>query len=106
MPRASRPRSARRPQRRPAEFEAERARARTLDDPQIAAALDGIGDRHGIAEWLAAGPQLLRELERARSSDDPVLRVGVAIVDAARDCHRVGFTGPLPTDLLRVAHRL
>ncbi len=90
--------------------ERELARARDLadaGDPWLAEALDKTGDRYGIAEWLAAGPQLLRELERARSSDaDPVARLGAAIVDAAVDCYRAGYTRAVPAPLLHVAARL
>lgn len=76
----------------PAARQRELARAREFadtGDPWLREASAKIGDRYGIAEWLAAGPQLLRELERARSTDaDPVARAGAAIVDAAINCYR------------------
>lgn len=93
----------RRPSR--AELDRELARARELDDPWIAEALDRIGSRYGIAEWLSAGPQLLRALERVRTSSDTVERTGAAVVDAAIDCYRAGYTTPVPEALLRDAHQ-
>jgi hypothetical protein len=95
-------------QRRPprAELERELARARELDDPWLADALDKIGDRYGIAEWLAAGPQLADQLERARASDDPVKQTAAAFVDAAIGCYRAGYTQPIPEPLLLAGHRL
>ena len=38
--------------------------------------------------WPAAG----HELERARASDDPVRQTAAALVDAAVDCYRAGYT--------------
>jgi hypothetical protein len=70
-------------------------------------ALDKIADRYGIAEWLAASPQLLRELDRAHSTDtDPTARLGAAMVDAAIDCYRAGYTRPVPAPLLRETAQL
>jgi hypothetical protein len=89
-----------------AELERELERALGLDDPWIAEALARMGTRYGIAEWLAAGPQLLRELDRARTSSDPIERVAAAIVDAAIDCYRAGYTTPCPEPLLAEAHQL
>jgi hypothetical protein len=89
------------------EFHWEVAEARKLNDPLILRVLGQLGERYGIAEWLAAGPELELELERARS--DPRNRsrvVGSAIVDAAIDCHLAGFPAPLPEDLLFESHRL
>ena len=74
-------------------------RAAKLDDPWIREALAEIGDRYGIAEWLAAGPQLLRELGRTRTSSDPVEQTAAAIVDAAVDCYRAGYTTPVGRDV-------
>ena len=89
------------------QFERELARARKLADPWIVEALSLIGDRYGIAECLAAGPQLLRELDRARTRPaGSIARVGAAIVDAAVDCYRGGYTYPVPNSLLREAHQL
>ncbi|MGD9529970.1 MAG: hypothetical protein AB7V44_24680, partial [Pseudonocardia sp.] len=90
----------------PAELKRELDRAAELDDPWIREALTKIGDRYGIAEWLAAGPQLQRALGRARTSSDPVERTAAAIVDAATDCYRAGYTTPVPEPLLRAAQHL
>ncbi|MHA6617754.1 hypothetical protein [Pseudonocardia sp. DLS-67] len=87
-------------------FERELNRAHDLQDPWIAEALSKIGSRYGIAEWLAAGPQLLRELDRARTSSDPIDGAAAAIVEAAIDCYRTGYTQPIPESLLAEAHRL
>jgi hypothetical protein len=77
------------------------------DDPWLREALAKIGDRYGIAEWLAAGPQLLRHLDGARTRDnDPVARMACALVDAAIDCYRAGYTSPIPEPLLLEAQRL
>ncbi|QYN41195.1 hypothetical protein K1T35_48530 (plasmid) [Pseudonocardia sp. DSM 110487] len=94
--------------RRPAgeEFEQELARARTHSDPWLVEALDRIGARYGIAEWLAAGPQLVDQLDRARASDDPVKQTAAALVDAAIDCYHAGYTRPIPEPLLLAARDL
>ena len=89
------------------EFDRELARAREfVEDPWIAEALQKTGKRYGIAEWLSAGPQLLRELDRGRTSSIPIERVRAAIVDAAIDCYRAGYITPCPEPLLREAHQL
>jgi hypothetical protein len=65
------------------------------DDPRIAAAVAG-ADRHGIAETLAAGPQLLRDWQDAWSvADDPSAGGprGAALIAAAVDVRRAGITG-------------
>ncbi|QYN41198.1 hypothetical protein K1T35_48545 (plasmid) [Pseudonocardia sp. DSM 110487] len=90
----------------PAELERALARAHESDDLWLAEALDKIGDRYGIAEWLAAGPQLADQLEYARASDDPVKQTAAALVDAAIDCYRAGYTQPIPEPLLVAAHQL
>jgi tetratricopeptide (TPR) repeat protein len=78
--------------------ELERARTRAWD-PRIAQAIEH-ADTHGIAEWLAAGPLLLRDWERARSSATETLAQGAAIVTAAVDLRRAGYISPIPRDLL------
>jgi hypothetical protein len=84
----------------------ELANAYQLDDPWITDALTGIGDRYGIAEWLAAGPQLLRKLQRATNSSDPIQQTAAAIVNAAIDCYRAGYVVPIPDSLLRDMHQI
>lgn len=88
---------------------AELDRAGELDDSWIAEAREKIteeGRRHGIAEWLAAGPQLLDRLCRARDGDNHEHQVGAAIVHAAIDFYRAGYTTPIPNALLAEAQGL
>lgn len=89
-----------------AEFDRELTRPHSLDDPWLADALAKIGDRYGIAEWLAAGPQLVRKLENARTSEKPVQQTAAALMDAAIDCYRAGYTQPIPEPLLLAAYQL
>ena len=82
--------------------EVDRARVRAWD-PRIADALGQAGS-YGIAEYLAAGPALLQAWENARvSSRGPHAR-GAALVAAAIDIRRAGWTSVLPRDLLTQAH--
>ncbi|RKT69506.1 hypothetical protein DFJ66_2736 [Saccharothrix variisporea] len=73
------------------------ARARTVDDDRIAQALAGTS-RHGVAETIAAGPQLLQSWRDARDAR------GAAIVSAAVDARLAGHHRPLSEDLLRELH--
>jgi tetratricopeptide (TPR) repeat protein len=82
--------------------ELERAQSREWD-PRIADAIEH-ADTHGIAEWLAAGPLLLRDWERARRSATETLARGAAIVTAAIDLRRAGYLSPIPRDLLYEVH--
>lgn len=76
-------------------------RARTSEDVRIAAALDHHAT-YGIAEYIAAGPQLYRHWELSwETGANPR---GAAIVEAALDCSRAGFVGSLPKALLESAH--
>jgi hypothetical protein len=82
------------------------------EDPRIAYAL-GSTDKHGLAEYLAAGPQLLRDLHDARSatgsrnSDTPVAGPrGAALVTAAVDTRLAGYHRPLPLSVLRDLHEV
>jgi hypothetical protein len=65
---------------------------------------------HAVRSWLleyhAAGPQLLRELGRHRTSSDPVARSVAAIVDATVDCYRAGYATPISETLPLDAHQL
>ncbi|RJL34570.1 tetratricopeptide repeat protein [Bailinhaonella thermotolerans] len=80
---------------------AERERAAAAGDPRITAALRRAGE-HGLAEHLAAGPELREDLE---SGWDAGARPrGAALVEAAIDCRRAGFAGPLPRALLEELH--
>ncbi|MDB1090227.1 tetratricopeptide repeat protein [Streptomyces sp. ACA25] len=79
--------------------ELRRAIARDTD-PRIKAALVS-ADRHGIAESLAAGPELLKDYENAwQPGANPR---GAALVTAALDCDRAGLVTPSRT-LLEEIH--
>ncbi|WP_329172576.1 tetratricopeptide repeat protein [Streptomyces sp. NBC_01477] len=60
---------------------------------------------HGIAEYLAAGPELLEEWLRAvRPAPRGGHPRGAALVAAAVDLARIGLTGDVPERLLRAVH--
>jgi tetratricopeptide (TPR) repeat protein len=81
---------------------AERARAELFaDDPRIADAL-AHADAYGLAEYLAAGPELLRTWEAAWDTGSSPR--GAALVAAAVDCRRAGLTRPAPRALLEDLH--
>ncbi|MGH3761665.1 tetratricopeptide repeat protein [Actinophytocola sp.] len=76
--------------------ELDRAREFT-DDPRIALALDKTST-FGLAELLAAGPQLAQDWRNAwRQGAHPR---GAALVAAAVDCRRAGIHTPLHIDLI------
>ena len=81
--------------------ELKRARTRCWD-PRIAEAIDHAAT-YGIAEYLAAGPELLRMWEDARATEGPNAR-GAALVAAAIDIRRAGYTFPIPRALLDHVH--
>jgi len=90
----------------------EKARAAELaDDVRIAQAL-AAEDRYGLAEIIAAGPQLLAEWKDAwsaaprtpvagRPHGDPR---GAALVAAAVDIRRAGYHRPVPGSMLHELH--
>ncbi|MGW1559553.1 tetratricopeptide repeat protein [Streptomyces sp. NPDC002144] len=83
---------------------AELARVALVDDDRMheAYARHGI---HGIAEYLAAGPELLVEWRRAaRATAKGGHPRGAALVAAAVDLARVGLVGDLPMPALQEAH--
>jgi eukaryotic-like serine/threonine-protein kinase len=87
---------------------AERQRARLRDwDHRIVDALTH-AETYGIAEYLAAGPELLRDWEDAwNPNTDPSVPAnprGAALVMAAVDIRRAGYTAPLPVKLLADVH--
>lgn len=87
---------------------AEQRRAVTRDwDPRIADAVTH-ADVYGIAEYLAAGPELLRDWENAWTPNtDPMAPAnprGAAIVAAAIDIRRAGWSAPIPIQLLDKVH--
>jgi tetratricopeptide (TPR) repeat protein len=81
----------------------ERARGRRLadTDPRLADALSH-AEKYGIGEYLACGPQLFREWERAWARGNRPR--GAALISAAVDCRRAGFTAELPKALLTELH--
>ena len=86
--------------------EEDRAQAQAWD-PRIAGALTQ-SDGYGLAEYLAAGPELLRDWENAWSPNtDPGLPShprGAALIAAAVDIRRGGYASPLPRSLLEEVH--
>ncbi|MET9848589.1 tetratricopeptide repeat protein [Streptomyces ossamyceticus] len=79
-------------------------RVAEVDDSRLveAHARHGI---HGIAEYLAAGPELLGEWRRAeRATTRRGHPRGAALVAAAVDLARIGLIGDLPETLLREVH--
>ncbi|MFJ4519728.1 tetratricopeptide repeat protein [Streptomyces sp. NPDC088810] len=86
--------------------EQQRARAREWD-PRIADAL-AHADAYGLAEYLAAGPDLLRDWQDAWSPNtDPATPThprAAALIAAAVDIRRAGHTAPLPRSLLEATH--
>ena len=61
------------------------------------ARLDEALERHGLAEYLVAGPDLVTKLETGASTNP----VGRAAVLAAVDWYRVGLTRPVPKPTLK-----
>ncbi len=72
-----------------------------LQDPRISSAVRQAAD-FGIAEYLASGPELVRDVEDGW--DVGVNPRGAALVSAAIDCRRAGYTGPAPRALIEEAH--
>ncbi|MFY1680671.1 tetratricopeptide repeat protein [Micromonospora sp. WMMD730] len=79
--------------------DSERTDAEATGDDRIAAALTaGVG----FAEYLAAGPAMMR---RWSVGDGPSFEVGHALISAAVDCRRAGYTAPVPRDILAKLYR-
>ncbi|WP_328383529.1 sel1 repeat family protein [Micromonospora zamorensis] len=78
---------------------AEQRIAHCSDDDRIVAASKADA---GFAEYLAAGPQLMQRwtAEGNRKAD-----LGQALISAAVDCRRAGWSGPIPENLLTVLFR-
>lgn len=86
--------------------EAELARAQHhTDDPRIRAAVNGArtGSR-GVAEYLAAAPQLLDDFRNAWAAG--ARPRAAALVAGAVDARRAGHHEPLPEDVLRRLHEI
>ncbi|MGW5277391.1 hypothetical protein ACWEQP_33645 [Streptomyces sp. NPDC004044] len=86
--------------------EQQRAEAREWD-PRISDAL-AHADAYGIAEYLAAGPELMRDWQDAWSPNtDPIAPTfprAAAFIASAVDIRRAGHTSPLSRGLLEAVH--
>lgn len=83
--------------------EAEIARARKVTDSRIAHAVVH-SNLFGVAEYLAAGPRLLREWNVSGGPGGKPR--GAALVAAAVDFARCGITGPVPLSTLLALHEI
>ncbi|MFF3327173.1 hypothetical protein [Streptomyces sp. NPDC002889] len=83
--------------------EQERARAEQMSavEPRLARAVAG-DDRFGIAEILAAGPELAQAWRHAWAPGQHPR--GAALVAAAVDARRAGYHRPLPARILQELH--
>jgi tetratricopeptide (TPR) repeat protein len=88
-------------ERRFSPVEQQRAEELAEEDPRIADALTH-ADTFGIAEYLACGPQLLNEWESAWAKGTHPR--AAAVIAAAIDVRRAGYTAPLPKELLSGLH--
>lgn len=79
----------------------ERKRAEEAGDPRLVEAVGRCG-AEGVAAYLAVGPMLWEEWQRARRADQHPR--GYALVRAAIDLARCGLRGPLSQDLLVKVH--
>ncbi|MEV4146871.1 hypothetical protein AB0J40_24605 [Amycolatopsis sp. NPDC049691] len=81
--------------------EAERERAKTAQagDPRISQALIA---SEGFAEYLAAGTPML---QRWSIGDSPLFYVGQAVISAAIDCRRAGYSEAVPGAALAELYR-
>lgn len=79
---------------------AEQLIAQRSDDDRIVAAARADA---GFAEYLAAGPQLM---QRWMAEGDRRADLGQALISAAVDCRRAGWSAPIPEDLLSAVFRL
>lgn len=79
------------------------ARAQTFGRDRRLAQAVGRADQYGVAEYLAAGPQLLAAWQDAWAPEGPHVR-GAALVAAAVEARRAGWSRPLPVALLRELH--
>ena len=78
-------------------------RARSAEDPRVAEALSH-ADTYGLAEYLAAAPQLLEVWQNARDSVEGPNARGAALVTAAVDIRRAGYTSAIPRAALEAVH--
>ncbi|MFJ6507322.1 MULTISPECIES: tetratricopeptide repeat protein [unclassified Streptomyces] len=82
--------------------ERERVRA-VITDPRLTRALAG-DERFGVAELLAAGPELVEAWQHAWTPGHHPR--GAAVVAAAVDARRAGYHRPLPSEILQQLHEV
>ncbi|MDG4832988.1 tetratricopeptide repeat protein [Solwaraspora sp. WMMD1047] len=80
--------------------ELNRARSTTTDRRVVKAVAQA--HQYGVAEFLAAGPELVADWQRAATVGDHPR--GAALVAAAVDCRRIGVHRPIPLELLLSLH--
>src|SRR6266567_55549 len=85
----------------PAELHRANAHSR---DPRMAEALRH-ADTYGVAEYLAAAPQMLEEWRNARNSVEGPHARGAALVSAAVDIRRAGYISAIPREVLEAVHQ-
>ncbi|MFI1920410.1 tetratricopeptide repeat protein [Nocardia sp. NPDC020380] len=77
--------------------EESRARTRAHTDVRLADAVEHVAS-FGIAEYLAAGPELMQKWQGSREGGDHVR--GASLVSAAVECRRAGMIQPLARTFL------
>jgi len=85
----------------PAELHRANAHSR---DPRMAEALRH-ADTYGVAEYLAAAPQMLEEWRNARNSVEGPHARGAALDSAAVDIRRAGYISAIPREVLEAVHQ-
>ena len=77
-------------------------------DSRISSALSH-ADTYGVGEYLAAGPRIQTAWRAAwapRTGENPVSHPrAAALIAAAVDAYRAGYTRPIPADLLELLHQ-
>jgi eukaryotic-like serine/threonine-protein kinase len=81
----------------------ELGRAARAADSRVARAIERAGE-FGVAQYLAAAPELLRRWQYARGSRPDGHPRGYALVAAATDAWRAGYRRGIPLDVLRRLH--
>src|SRR5262249_36985368 len=84
--------------------ERERA-ANDVHDSRITMALQH-ADRFGVAQYLAAGPELFKDWQNAWGSWPEGRPRGAALVTAAVDLRRAGHHMPAPLEFLQRLHKI
>jgi eukaryotic-like serine/threonine-protein kinase len=81
----------------------ELGRAARAADSRVARAIQRAGE-FGVAQYLAAAPELLSRWQDARGSHPDGNPRGYALVTAATDARRAGYHRGIPLDVLRRLH--